>query len=230
MEVIKPSFEDSYETINKLLNQRKYKWQLKAITWMDYEDVCQIIKFHIFLKWDKYDPSKPLGNWISTIITNQFINILRNVYLSKQRPCLQSGGCYFNLGEDGCGYTQSRKQCSECPLYAIWSSKKKDSHNIHFAVSSENHQKELYSLPSKDYDYELAESRLHEEMEKRLKKNEWAVYQLIYVQHLSDEDVAKKMGWKSKEKNRKIGYGNLARLKKIFIGHANKIRDEVDLF
>ena len=41
-------FEDYLEIINIELAKKRWMWQLKAIPWMNYEDVEQIIRFHIF--------------------------------------------------------------------------------------------------------------------------------------------------------------------------------------
>ena len=52
---------------------------------------------------------------------------------------------------------------------------------------------------------------------------------MIYIDHLPEEDVAKKMGYKSNEKGRKAGYKQLKNLKKIFIERAKEIIDKRDI-
>ena len=76
----KKNFEDMYEIINQVIKKRRNKWKLKAITWIDFEDIEQVIKLHIYKKWHLYDFSKPLAPWINRIISNQIKNLIRNNY------------------------------------------------------------------------------------------------------------------------------------------------------
>ena len=76
-----PSFEDSIDQINIEIIKRRPKWNLTVLAWMDFEDVSQILRIHIYKKWDLYDPDKPLGPWINRIISNQIKNLIRNKIL-----------------------------------------------------------------------------------------------------------------------------------------------------
>jgi DNA-directed RNA polymerase specialized sigma24 family protein len=71
-------FEDALEIIDTLLEKKSRSWKLKAVNWFDYEDVKQKIRFHIFIKWDKWDRQRPIEPWLNTIISNQIINEIRN--------------------------------------------------------------------------------------------------------------------------------------------------------
>ena len=46
----KYKYEDKVEIIDAELQKRKHKWHLNALAWFDFEDVEQIIRFHIFKK------------------------------------------------------------------------------------------------------------------------------------------------------------------------------------
>ena len=59
-------------------------------------------------------------------------------------------------------------------------------------------------------------------MEKTLKPIEWKFYNLAYIAHKSEEEIAKIMGYKSSEKNRLAGYKQIRNLKKIIIQKAKK--------
>jgi len=115
------TYEDKVNVIDCELQKRKHKWHLNALAWFDFEDVEQIIRFHIFKKWDQWDQSRNLEPWVNKIISNQLKNILRNHYSNFARPCLN---CPFNEseeeggGENSCSFTASKKQSSECKLYA----------------------------------------------------------------------------------------------------------------
>ena len=108
-------FEDCYEEINVEIAKRRHKWNLSALSWLDYDDVSQIIRIHIHKKWHLYDQKKKLSPWINRIISNQIKNLIRNNYGNYVRPCLK---CAAAEGEAGC--TIYEKQCSDCPLYKNW--------------------------------------------------------------------------------------------------------------
>ena len=93
----KPKFEDFITEIDAEIAKRKNKWNLSAINWMNFEDVSQILRIHIFKKWHLYDPVKPLGPWLNRLISNQIKNLIRNNYGNYSRPCLR---CDAAEGED----------------------------------------------------------------------------------------------------------------------------------
>jgi hypothetical protein len=78
-------------------------------------------------------------------------------------------------------------------------------------------------------DISEAERKLHKLMEMKLSEKHFCIYKMIYIDHLPEEDVAKKMGYKSNEKGRKAGYKQLKNLKKIFIERAKEIIDKRDI-
>lgn len=226
---IKPSFEESLPIIEKELHKRKYKWQLKAIVWMDWQDVEQIIKFHIFKKWEQYDCSKPLKNWVNTIISNQFINILRNTYFSSARPCISFGGCSFNTGEDDCDYTKSQKQCSECPVFAVWEKKKKSAHDIKLPVPMVHHEIEVHDIPNTQSNLLPQITEMHEKMEKYLKPYEFKIYHCLYILGLSEKETAEKLNYKSAERFKYPGYASISKAKKVIIAKARKIIEDGEI-
>ena len=71
----KVNFEDFIETIDEEIKKRKSKWKLTSITWMDFDDISQILRIHIYKKWHLYDLNKPLAPWLNRIITNQIKNL-----------------------------------------------------------------------------------------------------------------------------------------------------------
>ena len=115
------SFEENIHLIDEEIRKRRNKWSLTALAWMDYDDVSQIIRIHIYKKWHMYDPGKPLAPWLNRIISNQIKNLIRNHYGNYSRPCLK---CAASEGEDLCEIYL--KQCSDCPLYAEWEKNKKE--------------------------------------------------------------------------------------------------------
>lgn len=219
-------FEENYEIFNAEIEKRRRKWTLKANLSLDFCDVKQICLRHLFVKLDLYDKNKsPISHWCNAVISSQIFNILRNNYFNVVKPCQR---CSCAQGDEGCELYDT--QSAICPLYKKWEQTKKSAYDIRLALPSENHANEIFNMPSENYDYQKAALRLHSEMSKILKKHEWIVYEMMFILHMTDAQIAKKMRWVSSEPHRKAGYGNLIRLKKIFLQKAHKIKEEIDLF
>ena len=222
----KPSFEDSIDVINVEINKRKGKWNLTVLAWMDFQDVSQILRIHIFKKWDLYDSEKPLAPWINRIISNQIKNLIRNNYGNYARPCLR---CAASESDSHC-YIY-KEQSSVCPLYANWEKTKKNAHDAKLPVSLEEHPQEIFTSVNSYYDVERTALRLHEKMQTVLKPVEWKVYNYLYIEHKSEEEVAKLMNYKTTEKNRVPGYKQIKNIKKSIIQKVKKVleKGEIDL-
>jgi RNA polymerase sigma factor (sigma-70 family) len=209
MKSSKLSFEDKISEINQEINKRRHKWNLTTLAWMDFSDVSQILRIHIYKKWNLYDPKKPLAPWVNRIVSNQIKNLIRNNYGNYSRPCLR---CAAAEQEDGC--TIYASQCSKCPLYAKWEKSKKSAHDIKLPVALENHTQEVHNIIEDEIDIEKTAKNIHAKMQQVLKPIEWKFYELYYIKHKSEEESAKLMGYKTTEKNRKIGYKQVKNLKK----------------
>jgi len=215
-------FEDFIEVIDKEIVKRKPKWNLKSLAWLDYDDVSQIIRIHIHKKWHLYDQKKPIGPWLNAIIANQIKNLIRNNYANVSRPCYR---CDAAEGENLCLIYE--KQCNACPIFAKWESTKKDAYNLKIASSLEHHGHELNSRDLQDsMNLESNIKKLHKAMEEQLKPLEWRIYQLIYIENKSDEEVAKIMGYTTSEANRTPGYKHIKNVKKSIIAKAKRALDK----
>jgi hypothetical protein len=208
----KPTFEESIESINLEILKRKNKWNLTAINWMDFSDISQILRIHIYKKWHLYDKEKPLAPWINRIISNQIKNLIRNNYSNFTRPCLK---CAAADGESGCRIYGT--QCTACPLYQKWVKSKKNAFDTKLTLSTENHTQEVNDMPTDHFDIEKAATNIHFKMEKVLKPIEWKVYKYLYINNKDEEETAKLMGYRTSEKNRMAGYKQIKNIKKIII-------------
>jgi len=231
----KKRFEDMYEIIDQVIKKRKNKWKLKAITWFDFEDIEQIIKLHIYKKWHLWDQKRAIEPWINRIVTNQIRNIIRNNYTSFARPCIS---CPFNQNKDGdtgiensCGFTSSKTQCAECPLYAKWEKIKKSAYNVKMTVSLENHKNYHNSFESHiEYNFKNAEEKLHSLMKNHLTDKQYFIYKMFFIDNLTDDQIAKILKFKTNEKGRKAGYKQIKNLKKMLYLKAQTLLKEHDLF
>ena len=57
----KLKFEDCIQVVDTEINKRRSKWNLTALAWMDFDDVSQILRIHIYKKWHLYDQAKLLA-------------------------------------------------------------------------------------------------------------------------------------------------------------------------
>lgn len=178
---------------------------------MDFSDVKQIISLHIYRKWEQYDPNKgDVGAWANTIISNQIKNLRRNLFDTISRPCLR---CAAAEGDELCAIYQ--KQCSACPLFRRWEKTKKSAHDIKLPVAQEFHFNEISEMPNINGDITKLEAELHEHMLKILKPIEAKVYQLIYIQGISEEKTLKIL--RNSFRDSQI---NINKIKKNIIYHA----------
>lgn len=230
----KITYEESYDVVEEELNKRRGKWFLTSLAWLDFDDVKQIISAHIYKKWGQWDQDRLLRPWLNRIISNQLKNILRNYYSNYAKPCLN---CPFNQSgiteenEAGlCGFTESKMQCNECPLYAKWEKTKKSAYDIKMAVTIENHTHEIKSSSSTSFEMEQAQERLNEEMKKILSEKNFEIYKMLFIKNMTDEQVAAKLGYKTTETGRKAGYKQIKNLKKQFKAKAEKILKTKDIF
>ena len=69
-------------------------------------------------------------------------------------------------------------------------------------------------------------------MEKILKPHEWKIYSYLYIDYLDELQAAKKMGYKTSEKNRSPGYKQIKNVKKKIIAKVKDLLsdDEVDIW
>lgn len=198
-------FEKSIHLINSEINKRKNKWTLSALNWIDFEDVSQIIRFHIYKKWELYDPKKPILPWINRIISNQIKNLIRNNYGNYARPCLK---CAAAIGENGCRIYGSQNY--SCPMFKNWYKTKKNAYDLKMAVSIEDHSFEINNQTCNAYDIKKASENLHAKMEELLKPIEWKVYKLLYIENKTEEQVCKILDFKY-DKNAKTAYNKQLR-------------------
>lgn len=198
-------FNDLLPRIRLIVNKRKGSWTLSTLAW---EDVESILMTRIWQQLPLYDVSRPFDNWANRLVSNTLSNLLRDRLFKFSRPCVASGPagglCFFNEGGDLCGYTESRKQCAECPLYARWQKKKEFAHNLQSSLPLESHAQEVHSPQNQFFDVAAAKPIIDHKVMAQLNKHEAKVYRLLFIDHLSMEEVSKRMRYKT-QSNSKVG-------------------------
>ena len=231
----KHTYEDKSEAIDNEIRKRYYKWHLHAIAWLDFDDVSQIIRAHIYKKWEQWDQIRPIEPWVNKIISNQLKNILRNNYSNFARPCIsckhnqskeQGSGQVSNL----CSFTKTGNQSNECPDYAKWEKTRKQAYDIKIPVSLETNEFDRFTVPEDHYNIGEAVVSMHLSMRQYLNDRHYIIYKMLFIDHIDEETVARVLGYKSNEKGRKAGYKQIKNLKNFYKKIAKKICDETDIF
>ena len=195
---------------------------------MDYDDVSQILRFHIFKKWHLFDQNKNIKPWIRTIIANQIKNLVRNNYTNFIKPCNK---CEALREETSCDIYG--KQSAACPLYKNWEKNKKAGVAVKMAMPLETHKQEVFHVQnSPSVDVERSSKVLHNKMKEMLKPHEWKIYNYLYIQNLDELATAKKMGYKISDKNKSPGYKQIKLIKKKIINLAKDVleKGEIDIW
>lgn len=220
-------YEDLVPEIEQLLSRYRAKWQLNSIAWLDYDDVCQIIRTHIYKKWHLWDQKRAFKPWASMLISNQIKNLIRNHYGNFAKPCLR---CQFYLGGDDCSKTLSKEQDESCLDFAKWKSKKQSAFNLKMPVSLDSLISVRDKINEDELDYETKSKKIHNAVMKNLSDKHKEIYRMLFVEHIDEVIVAEKFGFKQDTSKRKTPrYKQINNLKKKFYNIALKIIKDEDL-
>ena len=212
-------FESRISEITHEINKRRNKWTLKQL---DFEDVSQIIFIRVFQKYNQYDEKKgEFVKWLNRLISHCIINILRDEYTKYVRPCIL--GCPFNLGDNSCGYTESKIQCNKCPVFARWKDRKEDHYNVKQSLPLENHVQEVSNIQHDTLDIARAKSIIDAKMKERLNHHDFQIYDLMFIQNKTPQEVGIIMGLKLSRNSNVPGYQILRKAKKQFVELAKEI-------
>jgi RNA polymerase sigma factor (sigma-70 family) len=221
------TYEDKSSELEEILSKYRSKWQLDALAWLDYDDVCQIIRTHIWKKWHLWDQARPFKPWAAMVISHQMMNLVRNNYSNFARPCLK---CPFFMGSDGCSFTQSKIQDSECEIFAKWQKKKQKAYNLKLALPIEEGDNLGECTIQDEINFEKSEIALHNAVTSQLSGKHLEIYKLLFIENMEDSEIAKIYGFKKDSSKRKtVRYKQLCNLKKRFYEMAKKVLQEQDI-
>ena len=225
----KIKYEDQIDIINQEIRKRRNKWFLDSMPWISFEDVEQIIRLHIYQKWDKWDQERDLKPWINKIITNQFKNILRNFYLNFAKPC---SSCPFDTsaaGENFCSFTKSGMQDATCPLYKKWEKSKKSAHDVKIPLRLDAQEYESDIFTGESFNVDNAILRVQDQLKEDLSDKHYKIYQMLFIENKTEDEVAKFLGYKTNEKGRSAGYKQIKNMRKFFKEKVTKIIKNKDI-
>jgi hypothetical protein len=164
--------------------------------------------------------------WVNRIISNQIKNLIRNNYGNYARPCLK---CAAALGENECRIYGKQEQA--CPMFNNWSKTKKNAYDLKMAVSIEDHSYEINNQLCVNLDIQKATQNLHQKMKQILKPVEWKVYELLYIDYKTEEQVCKILKFKYDKKAKSAYNKQLKNIQKSIIKKAKQClaNGEIDL-
>ena len=191
-------FCGNIDQINKIINLNIGKWKLKIINSISHDDIKQELLIQIHRQWEKYDRSKPLGNWLSTVVCNKLINLTRDNFYKFSKPCLScpkfAGGSLCSLyGEIS----------SECGLYRKWELEKKFHHDCALPVTIEDHQDEIHSMPFGDINFDEQIANLKDKLKEKLSLADYKIFVWLYLENITEEDINKLLNYKNERQGRK---------------------------
>lgn len=196
-----PRFEDNIKQIDHLIMLNVSKWKLKAIPSMDKDDIAQILRLHIYTKWELYDPKRPLGNWISTVISRKIKNILRDEYYKFAPPCL-SCPAYLGKTTNGEGECKLFGICGNaCKLYEKWQQDKKHQYDICLPVTSEDHGNEINSRPFHEINFDDQMELLKSKLQEKLSLNDYKIFIGLYIENKTENQISQELGYKTSKNN-----------------------------
>jgi DNA-directed RNA polymerase specialized sigma24 family protein len=223
----RPPFESYLDLINQEIAKRRSQWKLTSIAWMDFNDVEQKLRLHIFKKWEKWNPEMPLLPWLNTVITNQIINLVRNNYSNYARPCLN---CPHNAGGNNCKLYGT--QNNVCADYAKWEKTKKHAYDVKLPVSvnderifGEGNEFDARASESSCFDFELFVPKVHDAMLKSLSPIQQKVYAYLFIDGLPETEVITMLGYKNG--STKTGYKFVKKIRAQIVVKAKKIVKEM---
>ena len=114
-------------------------------------------------------------------------------------------------------------QNSSCPLFAQWEKTKKAAYLTKLPSPLESVEHETENMELQEFDFDTILKRLNKQLKKKLKVNEWIVYENLYLKNKTEQEDAKILGYKTSEKNRSPGYKQIKNIKKSIIEKAKEI-------
>lgn len=225
-------FQARIKEIDEVLEKKRSRWHL-YLGYMDFDDVSQIVRTHIYVKLNLYDKSRPFKVWASKVADSQIKNLVRNHYGKVAPPC---NSCAYNGGGTVCIFTPSGSKCAECPLYKKWEVKKKNGYGMKFATSIDELTANGTVFPVEAAEnFDLNESILsfHKKMEEKLSEKLFQIYKIIYIEGHPDITLSKILGLKNNEKTgnskRVPGYKQIYNYKEQIFQVAKQVMQDFDI-
>lgn len=217
-----PLFEDNLSQINHLITIKLSKWKLCAgIPAVGLDDLRQILLIHVHEKWDQYNPKRPLGNWLNTVLKNRIFNLQRDLYHKYVSVC---NSCPANIG--GQCKIFGNIESVKCALFNDWVKNKKASYNVNLPVTLENHTLEVGAIPFNEINFDQKIEDLKVKLQDVLSPCDYTFFLELTLQHRPEKEVLAEMDFPTKT----LGLQALKIYKLHILDTVKKILREEELF
>ncbi len=237
------TFEEKLPEIIALVQRRRASWPESLEHILSYEDMTQNLLLHIFEKFDYIDQSKAkLMNYLNRLISNQIINKIRLHFGSSALAC-STKDCpltdtYTNkCGGSICSDNSNQDTCHECPKFLAHVARRAQKYQARNPMSLDDanliiSQTQHGTAPEAQPNFAKSKQNLHDHMKRVLTPEYYDYYDLLFIQHLTDEEFAEKRNYKSTEKRRAAGYKRISDIKKYLQAMAKSLlqKEEIIVF
>lgn len=225
-------YELHKEVIEREVNKRRGKWQLDSLHFVTWDDIRQVLLLHVVRKIHLWKPEiKPLPNYLHGLLGNRIKNIIRDYYGNAQNPCVR---CVHNTGGERCAVFKTQNN-SSCSLFSKWNISKRYKLEIAFALSQdaeipgEEYSSLKHELTSREcnfLDFEIKIPEFNSLLKAKLRPLEWKAYTYLFIDHLSDIQTAKQLGYDTTGGKSSGGYKNILKIKtKIYKVSVEIVKD-----
>ncbi len=228
------TFEEMLPMINELIAKRRNSWPEGLEHILSYEDFSQNLLIHIFNKFSYIDQSQvKVKNYINRLISNQIIKKIRSHFGNGPVPCSQDGCPLLDASTTKCATSCDASECHNCPKFLAQIARKSQSYQARNPSSLDDETFMLSNslkgaMPQATPNLGKSKQNLHENMQRVLTEEYYDYYDLLYIQHVSDEDFAEIRGYRSLEK-RKPGYKRISDIKKYLLSVAQNLLKKEDI-
>ena len=94
----------------------------------------------------------------------------------------------------------------------------------------ENIPVQIGAISSENIDIDVAVNQINKLLKETLSEKHYKIFNMLFIESMSEEDIAKKLGYRTSEKGRKAGYKQIKNLKKMFREKIIKLLDNSDIF
>lgn len=189
-----PNFEDNLSQINHLITIKLSKWKLCAgIPAIGLDDLRQMLLIHIHKQWHLYNPARPLGNWLNTVLKNQIFNLQRNFYHKYVSVC---NSCPANLG--GQCKIFGEIESNKCALFLDWVKNKKASFDVNLPVTIEDKLNQVHSIPYEEINFDEKLEDLKTKLQNILIPCDYVFFLELTLSHRPEKEVLAEMSFPNK--------------------------------
>ena len=120
-------------------------------------------------------------------------------------------------------------QDTTCPLYKKWEKSKKSAHDVKIPLRLDAQEYESDIFTGESFNVDNAVLRVQDQLKEDLSDKHYKIYQMLFIENKTEDEVAKFLGYKTNEKGRSAGYKQIKNMRKFFKEKVTKIIKNKDI-